>query len=961
MYKFIVNGAAGSTGACGFQSGCAQGGAITSGWHMVTGAYDGVTAILYLDGVMVASDTFTGANLYSPLQIGLNWTGAMQSLVVYNRALTASEVSTLFVQGTSTNLSLFGTTDSADVTAGSPVGYTLAVSNSGPLTAVSAALSDVLPTGAGISWSISPAYNGPGTCSIINGTLTCNFGDLPSGGTASIHVTSATTAGSCGTYSNTASLTAMDASPVQVTAFTIVQCSQTINFGPLSDWAYGTRPFAITATASSDLPVSLTTLTPSVCSVSGIVVTLLSGGTCTIQATQAGNWSYLPAAPVNQSFSVTPERQTIVFQPLQDQAFGTPVNLSATTSSGLTVSFNSLTTPVCTVSGSTVTLVALGTCTIQASQPGNASWAAAAAVNQSFSVMQGSQTITFGPLSNQDLRQTPFTVTATASSGLTVSFSSQTMSVCTVSGSTVNLVGIGACTIQASQAGNADYSAAAPVSQSFTVTSAIASESVGSLSFSNTIVGKSSVTQTFSLQNTGNSALSITSIAPTGADAANYQYTADPVHPCPISPSTLSAGTTCILDVVFAPVSQGSHNNAQIVITDNSGSVAGATQPVGLLGTGIVLSSIAVNAGSSSLTYGSTEQFTATGTYSDNSTADLTSLVTWGSSATGIATISGGGRATPVAAGQTNVTATFSGVTSNSFQLTVLPGTPVSIAVSSGSGQSATVGTPFVSPLQALVKDGGGNAVPNVSVTFTAPSNGAGVTFGNGTTIYLATTNSSGIATSPTLTANAVAGSYYVTAGATGTAGVADFSLTNLSAPALTIAETWVGPFVQGGSAVFIVTVGNAANAAPTSGPVKVTESTPNGLTLTGMNGGPAWNCSLLTASCTTNAVLNPGSTYPSITITFTVGYNVQGSVSNSVSVTGGGSQMAITTNPVVVLSACAVNHGGNTTVTDVQEMINEALGIAKPAHDLNGDGVVNSVDVQLVVNSMMGMGCSAS
>ena len=795
QYKFIVNGAAGSTGACASQSGCAQGGAITSGWHMVTGAYDGVTAILYLDGVMMASDTFTGANLYSPLQIGLNWTGAMQSLVVYNRALTASEVSTLFVQGTSTSLSLLGTTDSADVPAGSPVGYTLAVSNSGPLTAVSAALSDVLPTGPGISWSISPAYNGPGTCWIANGTLTCSLGDLPPGGTASIHVTSATSAGSCGTYNNTASLTATDASAVQASAFTIVQCSQTINFGPLSDQVYGTRPYAITATASSDLPVSLTSLAPSVCSVSGIVVTLLSAGTCTIQATQAGNWSYFAAPPVNQSF---------------------------------------------------------------------------------------------------------------------------------------------------------------------TVTSAIASESVGSLSFSNTIVGKSSVTQTFSLQNIGNSALFITSIALTGADAANYQYTADTVHPCPISPSTLSAGTTCILDVVFAPLSQGSHNNAQIAITDNSGNVAGATQSVGLLGTGIVLSSIAVSAGSSSLTYGSTEQFTATGTYSDNSPADLTSQVTWGSSATGIATISSGGRATPVAAGQTNVTATLSGVTSNSFQLTVLPGSPVSIAVSSGSGQSATVGTPFVSPLQALVKDGGGNVVPNVSVTFTAPSNGAGVTFGNGTTTYVATTNGSGIATSLAPTANAAAGSYYVTAAAMGTAGVANFTLTNLNAPALTIAETSVQPFVQGENAVFIVTVANAANAGPTSGPVTVTESGPNGFNLTGMNGGPAWNCNLLTASCATNAVLNPGSTYPSITVTFNVGYNVQGSVSNSVSVTGVASPLAIASNPAVVLGACDVNDNGNTTVTDVQEMINEALGIAKPAYDLNGDGVVNAVDVQLVVNAVMGMRCSA-
>jgi len=61
------------------------------------------------------------------------------------------------------------------------------------------------------------------------------------------------------------------------------------------------------------------------------------------------------------------------------------------------------------------------------------------------------------------------TLSATSSSGLPVSFSSTTTAVCTVSGTTATLVNPGTCTIQASQAGNANYAAATPVSQSFTV------------------------------------------------------------------------------------------------------------------------------------------------------------------------------------------------------------------------------------------------------------------------------------------------------------------------------------------------------------------------------------------------------------------------------------------------------------------------------------------------------------
>jgi Bacterial Ig-like domain (group 2) len=193
-----------------------------------------------------------------------------------------------------------------------------------------------------------------------------------------------------------------------------------------------------------------------------------------------------------------------------------------------------------------------------------------------------------------------------------------------------------------------------------------------------------------------------------------------------------------------------------------------------------VLSSIAVSANSASLAYNNTEEFTATGVYSDTSTADLTDQVTWGSSAPGVATISAGGLATALATGQTSITATQSGIVSNRFQLTVVPGTPAAISVFSGSGQSAMVGTAFSGLLQALVKDGGGNAAPNASVTFAIPSNGAGGTFANGKATYTATTNNSGVATSVALIANITPGSYSVTAAVTGLATAASFSLTNL-------------------------------------------------------------------------------------------------------------------------------------------------------------------------------------
>ena len=91
-------------------------------------------------------------------------------------------------------------------------------------------------------------------------------------------------------------------------------------------------------------------------------------------------------------------------------------------------------------------------------------------VSVSFAV--SSQTITFGALTNVALGFAPFTISATASSGLTVAFASTTPSVCTVSGDIVTIVAAGTCSITASQAGNSSYAAAAGVTQSFTVSSA---------------------------------------------------------------------------------------------------------------------------------------------------------------------------------------------------------------------------------------------------------------------------------------------------------------------------------------------------------------------------------------------------------------------------------------------------------------------------------------------------------
>jgi lysophospholipase L1-like esterase len=150
---------------------------------------------------------------------------------------------------------------------------------------------------------------------------------------------------------------------------------------------------ALSATASSGLTVSFASTTSAVCTVSGVTANFIAAGTCNLQATQVGNSTYAAAAPVSQSFTVNGETQTITFGTISTQQVGTQLALSATTSSGLSVSFASTTQTICTVFGTTASLIAGGTCNLQATQAGNSTYAAANAVSQSFTVNNLAPTI----------------------------------------------------------------------------------------------------------------------------------------------------------------------------------------------------------------------------------------------------------------------------------------------------------------------------------------------------------------------------------------------------------------------------------------------------------------------------------------------------------------------------------------------------------------------------------------
>ena len=134
---------------------------------------------------------------------------------------------------------------------------------------------------------------------------------------------------------------------------------------------------------STGQPVTVTSTTPAVCTVAAEEVTLLAAGTCTLAAAQAG---FLEA---QQSFAVVRTQQQVGFTsaaPTDAVEGGPAYEAAASASSGLSVTFVSMTPAVCGIQGDAVTPLSAGLCTIAAEQAGDAEYEPATSATQSYAV-----------------------------------------------------------------------------------------------------------------------------------------------------------------------------------------------------------------------------------------------------------------------------------------------------------------------------------------------------------------------------------------------------------------------------------------------------------------------------------------------------------------------------------------------------------------------------------------------
>ncbi len=175
--------------------------------------------------------------------------------------------------------------------------------------------------------------------------------------------------------------------------------------------------------------------------------------------------------PVSARFLLSVKAdQAITFSALPAKTFGDAAfTLSAFSTSGLPISYTSSDATIASISGNTVTILKAGTVNITAIQTGDNSYNAAPSEVQPLVINKANQQIIFAAILEKQFGDAPFALNANTTSGLPITFTALTSNKVTIANNQATIVAGGRVIIVASQPGNANYNAAASVSQTFCI------------------------------------------------------------------------------------------------------------------------------------------------------------------------------------------------------------------------------------------------------------------------------------------------------------------------------------------------------------------------------------------------------------------------------------------------------------------------------------------------------------
>jgi hypothetical protein len=242
--------------------------------------------------------------------------------------------------------------------------------------------------------------------------------------------------------------------------------SQSIDFSTTNRIEFGAPAFALSATASSGLPVTFSVVSgPGI--ISNNLLSVTGIGAIVVRASQVGNDLFAAAPDVDRTILIEQGHQLIQFAEIPPVRFGdAPVKLVATSSAGLSVSFELVSGPG-ELNGDVLTFKGAGVIRVGGLQSGNAEYLPAAAVLD-IPIGKALQSITF-TLPSRIVVGFPITLTAAASSGLPVSFEVLSGPGALAEGGVLNAEGEGEIVINTVQPGDGNFEPAPAVQRSVRV------------------------------------------------------------------------------------------------------------------------------------------------------------------------------------------------------------------------------------------------------------------------------------------------------------------------------------------------------------------------------------------------------------------------------------------------------------------------------------------------------------
>jgi hypothetical protein len=214
------------------------------------------------------------------------------------------------------------------------------------------------------------------------------------------------------------------------------------------------------------LSLIVTSSTPTVCSTDGKELKLIATGNCTFKISTAKTKDYILKESIqNVTITTARSKPELVIGTIAKQ---TSKNLPKSieifrvySPAGAYILPKSTTPAVCVAAGFYVQIVGGGTCILTYQSEATTLYLASDLYTVSFEVTRDPQTLAFSPTTNVNLSSRTLALSATASSGAGVLFSTATPTICSISGSTLNLLSAGNCAVTANQGGTATF---APVS-----------------------------------------------------------------------------------------------------------------------------------------------------------------------------------------------------------------------------------------------------------------------------------------------------------------------------------------------------------------------------------------------------------------------------------------------------------------------------------------------------------------